>query len=311
MAGSVRLPVRWDQVAALLQLPGILVAPPGAAYYNSRPSSWTDSFSTPALSPPPISSTLTGLLKMTSNGKPAKPAVPVKTPEDPLSAPKAPAPKPAVKATAPQGKELLKKKTTSTEAKSTSVRRSPAKAEPVKPAPAAAKPVSVPISDEPQEGEIKHSVFVKIAKQKLLDLKDSLMDSMTGTASETLRNKAEGSEASAFGMHQADAGTDAYDRDFALSLLSQEQDALYEIEEALKRVTAGTYGICEMSNKRIPQARLEALPFARFTIECQQQYEKEVGPNSGRRQVRSLFGLMGSEDEDEDGDEESVESEKE
>ena len=311
MAGSVRLPVRWDQVAALLQLPGILVAPPGAAYYNSRPSSWTDSFSTPALSPPPISSTLTGLLKMTSNGKPAKPAVPVKTPEDPLSAPKAPAPKPAVKATAPQGKELLKKKTTSTEAKSTSVRRSQAKAEPVKPAPAAAKPVSVPISDEPQEGEIKHSVFVKIAKQKLLDLKDSLMDSMTGTASETLRNKAEGSEASAFGMHQADAGTDAYDRDFALSLLSQEQDALYEIEEALKRVTAGTYGICEMSNKRIPQARLEALPFARFTIECQQQYEKEVGPNSGRRQVRSLFGLMGSEDEDEDGDEESVESEKE
>ncbi len=137
------------------------------------------------------------------------------------------------------------------------------------------------------------------------------MDSMTGTASETLRNKAEGSEASAFGMHQADAGTDAYDRDFALSLLSQEQDALYEIEEALKRVIAGTYGVCEMSNKRIPQARLEAIPFARFTIECQQQYEKEVGPNSGRRQVRSLFGLMGSEDEDEDGEEESSDNEKE
>ncbi|RYD33714.1 MAG: TraR/DksA family transcriptional regulator [Verrucomicrobiaceae bacterium] len=136
------------------------------------------------------------------------------------------------------------------------------------------------------------------------------MDSMTGMANETLRSKAEGSEASAFGMHQADAGTDAYDRDFALSLLSQEQDALYEIEEALKRVEAGTYGICEMSGKRIPQARLEALPFARFTIECQQQYEKEV-PNNSRRQVRSLFGLMGSEDEDEEGDEESVESEKE
>jgi RNA polymerase-binding transcription factor DksA len=59
------------------------------------------------------------------------------------------------------------------------------------------------------------------------------------------------SEASAFGMHQADAGSDAYDRDFALSLLSQEQDALYEIEEALKRVEAGTYGICEMSGKPI------------------------------------------------------------
>ncbi|MES2705484.1 MAG: TraR/DksA C4-type zinc finger protein [Verrucomicrobiota bacterium] len=194
--------------------------------------------------------------------------------------------------------------------KSPAKKKSAAKDEapPVKAAPA--KPAPAPISDEPAEGEIKHSVFMKISKQKLLDLKDSLMDSMTGMANETLRSKAEGSEASAFGMHQADAGTDAYDRDFALSLLSQEQDALYEIEEALKRVEAGTYGICEMSGKRIPQARLEALPFARFTIECQQQYEKEVGPNSSRRQVRSLFGLMGSEDEDEDGDEESVESEK-
>jgi DnaK suppressor protein len=71
-------------------------------------------------------------------------------------------------------------------------------------------------------------------------------------------------------MHQADAGSDAYDRDFALNLLTQEQDALYEIEEALKRVDSGTYGICEMSGKPIPQARLEAIPFARFTVECHQ-----------------------------------------
>jgi RNA polymerase-binding transcription factor DksA len=60
-----------------------------------------------------------------------------------------------------------------------------------------------------------------------------------------------------------------------LSLLSQEQDALYEIEEALKRVDAGTYGICEMSGKPIPHARLEAIPFARFTVECQTQIEKQ------------------------------------
>jgi RNA polymerase-binding transcription factor DksA len=54
-------------------------------------------------------------------------------------------------------------------------------------------------------------------------------------------------------MHQADAGSDAYDRDFALSLLSQEQDALYEIDEALKRIELGTYGKCEMSGKPISQ----------------------------------------------------------
>jgi len=71
-----------------------------------------------------------------------------------------------------------------------------------------------------------------------------------------------------------------YEKDFALSLLSQEQDALYEIEEALKRIEVGTYGVCEMSNKFIPHTRLEAIPFARFTVECQQQLEKE---NRGRR----------------------------
>jgi RNA polymerase-binding transcription factor DksA len=80
--------------------------------------------------------------------------------------------------------------------------------------------------------------FTRAQKEKLLQLRDAMVDSMAGVAQDTLRARAEGSEASAFGMHQADAGSDAYDRDFALSLLSQEQDALYEIDEALKRTTS-------------------------------------------------------------------------
>src|SRR5438045_8153373 len=82
----------------------------------------------------------------------------------------------------------------------------------------------------------KLSPFVRKQKDKLLQLRDAMVDSMAGVAQDTLRSRAEGSEASAFGMHQADAGSDAYDRDFALSLLSQEQDALYEIDQALKRI---------------------------------------------------------------------------
>src|SRR6476620_2392293 len=116
--------------------------------------------------------------------------------------------------------------------------------------------------------------FMRKQKQKLLQLRDAMVDSMAGVAQGTLRSRAEGSEASAFGMHQADAGSDAYDRDFALSLLSQEQDSLYEIDEALKRIEIGTYGICEMSGKVIPHARLEALPFTRYTVECQAELEK-------------------------------------
>ncbi len=123
--------------------------------------------------------------------------------------------------------------------------------------------------------ERKLDPFTRKQKDKLLQLRDAMVDSMAGVAQDTLRSRAEGSEASAFGMHQADAGSDAYDRDFALSLLSQEQDALYEIDQALKRIDLGTYGICEMSGKHIPRARLEAIPFARFTVECQSQLEKQ------------------------------------
>lgn len=146
------------------------------------------------------------------------------------------------------------------------------------------------------------SAFQKKQWQKLLTLRDTMLDSMSGVAKDTLRARAEGSEASAFGMHQADAGSDAYDRDFALNLLSQEQDALYEIDEAIKRLENGTYGICEMSGKSIPKARLEAIPFARFTVECQSQLEKENRANRPRYSVTSLFGLTDSDSDDDDDD---------
>ena len=138
--------------------------------------------------------------------------------------------------------------------------------------------------------------FTKGQKEKLLQLRDAMVDSMAGVAQDTLRSRAEGSEASAFGMHQADAGSDAYDRDFALSLLSQEQDALYEIDQALKRIELGTYGVCEMSGKQIPRARLEAIPFARFTVECQSQLEKQNKASRVRQSVTSLFGLTEEEE---------------
>jgi RNA polymerase-binding transcription factor DksA len=137
-----------------------------------------------------------------------------------------------------------------------------------------------------EAGDDKLNPFLKKQKSKLLQLRDSLLDAMMGVSRDTLRARAEGSEASAFGMHQADAGSDAYDRDFALSLLSQEQDALYEIEEALKRI----------------DARLEAIPFARYTVECQTLIEKQKKATRIRQPVTSLFGL--TDEEGGDGEEE-------
>ena len=149
-----------------------------------------------------------------------------------------------------------------------------------------------------------------LAKQRgrLLTLKDTLLDSMNGVAKDSLRSRAEGSEASAFGMHQADAGSDAYDRDFALSLLSQEQDSLYEIDEALKRIETGAYGVCEISGKPIMHARLEALPFTRYTVECQAEIEKKNRFSRVRQPVASLFGLGDDEGGDGDDDDSSTDS---
>ncbi len=176
----------------------------------------------------------------------------------------------------------------------------PKAAKPAKPAlakPAAPKSTNGATAPKPAAPKIKVKLtpFLEKQKDRLLQLRDDLLDAMAGVAKDNLRARAEGSEASAFGMHQADAGSDAYDRDFALSLLSQEQDALYEIEEALKRLDGGTYGICEVSNKPIAHARLEALPFARLTVECQSQIEKMGKVSRARVPVTSLFGLTDEE----------------
>ncbi|QQL44672.1 TraR/DksA family transcriptional regulator [Sulfuriroseicoccus oceanibius] len=124
--------------------------------------------------------------------------------------------------------------------------------------------------------------FLKAQRQRLADLRDVLVDAMNGVQRDNLRNSTEGG--SAFGQHQADAGSDAYDRDFALNMLSQEQDSLYEIDEAIGRLERGVYGICEMSGQAIPEERLVAIPFARLTVECQSQLEREsaLNGNGGR-----------------------------
>lgn len=103
----------------------------------------------------------------------------------------------------------------------------------------------------------------------LVKLHDRLLNQMDGLAKESAEHL------QSYGLHMADSGTDNFDRDFALSLLSSDQDAVYEIEEALKRIEKGTYGVCELSGKTIPKARLKAIPWTRFTVEAQAKLEKE------------------------------------
>jgi hypothetical protein len=80
----------------------------------------------------------------------------------------------------------------------------------------------------------------------------------------------------------ADAATDSFDRDLVLGLVSFEQEGLYEIDAALKRIEDGTYGICELTGKPIPWERLAAIPWTRFSIEAENQLEANIHPHIGR-----------------------------
>jgi RNA polymerase-binding transcription factor DksA len=95
----------------------------------------------------------------------------------------------------------------------------------------------------------------------------------------------------------ADAGTDQYDRDFALGLLSSEQDALYQVEQAMDRVRNGTYGICELTGKRIEAERLEAIPWTRFSLAAEAQLEKAGLRRRARLGDRQTVGRITPEEE--------------
>lgn len=222
----------------------------------------------------------------------AKPAAKKPAAKKPATKKPAPAKKPASKSKpAPKAKPIPVKKGRATKAPSVGTRALLAYGQPV-------------------DKSRRLNPWLKQQQMRLLALKDTLLDSMTGVARDNLRTGHDSHEVSAHGLHQADAGSDAYDRDFALNLLSQEQDALFEIDEALKRLVGGTYGTCEMSGKPIPKARLEARPFARFTVECQNEIEKKNRFTRVRQPITRLFETLeeeGSEDSDEESSSESKE----
>lgn len=76
------------------------------------------------------------------------------------------------------------------------------------------------------------------------------------------------------GMSPADSATDEFDHDLMLSELSASQDRLFEVDEALRRIRDGSYGICELTGQPIPAARLRAVPWARFTAEAGEKLER-------------------------------------
>lgn len=148
-----------------------------------------------------------------------------------------------------------------------------------------------------RNGDVKIKAEWQKFYERLLELRDQLMRQMNGLAKESAQ------EMAGYSLHMADSGTDNFDRDFALSLLSSDQDAIYEIEEALKRIEKNTYGICELTGKAIPRARLEAIPWTRFTVQAQAQLEREGALRQRRLGALGTVDSVGVAESEADDDE--------
>ena len=163
-----------------------------------------------------------------------------------------------------------------------------------------------PIVKARKEGGAKVKAQWAKYYHRLMELRDQLTRQMDGLARESAQ------EMPGYSLHMADSGTDNFDRDFALSLLSSDQDAVYEIEEALKRIEKNTYGICELTGKPIPQKRLEAIPWTRFTVQAQAQLEREGALRQRRLGALGTIdsaGLAETETEEEEAEEKPKEKE--
>jgi len=107
-------------------------------------------------------------------------------------------------------------------------------------------------------------------KKRLEQLRDQITRQLQGSSEEVKKPD----EASGYSQHQADQGTDDFDRTISLEVTSQEYSLLRQIERALEKIDENTYGICDISGEEIPKARLEAIPYATMTVKSQEMLEK-------------------------------------
>jgi len=123
----------------------------------------------------------------------------------------------------------------------------------------------------------------------LLEKRREILGDVGSMESEAFKG---GSNLSNMPIHMADVGTDNFEQEFTLGLIESERQILREIQEALVRVDNGSFGICQGTNKVIPRVRLEAVPWAKYTIEYSRLLE------SGK-----LSRDSGSSSDDDGGDE--------
>ena len=124
----------------------------------------------------------------------------------------------------------------------------------------------------------------KLTKKELTEFKKLLLkkkeeiDAEIKHISEDTLNKSQkdaSGDISGYTYHMADVATDNYDREFSLGLASKDRKSLYELEDAMKRIEDGTFGVCLDCKVLIAKTRLKVVPQARLCIKCQEKREKK------------------------------------
>lgn len=113
-------------------------------------------------------------------------------------------------------------------------------------------------------------------KNLLLEKRRAMLEEMSGLNirfDETLKERT--GDLSSHSYHMADQGTDAMEREMAAMISSKSGRLVYHIDKALERIEKGEYGKCFNCGKQISIARLEAVPHARFCIDCKSEEEKQ------------------------------------
>lgn len=124
----------------------------------------------------------------------------------------------------------------------------------------------------------------KIAKkkfrQRLEKERESLVSEISRLEKDCLyKSQREASgDLSGYSFHMADMGTDNFTRDLNLELATVEQKILYEVEKAMERLEEGSFGVCQQCKKKINQQRLDAIPYARMCMSCEE--EKKATPKN-------------------------------
>ena len=139
-------------------------------------------------------------------------------------------------------------------------------------APALTQRISVPGRPVKNQAGLK-AKELNTFRELLVAKRRELLGDVHSMEEEALRSNG-GSNLSNLPIHMADMGTDNYEQEFTLHLVQKDRELLKEIYVALKKIDDGTYGICEGTGKPISKARLEAKPWARYSIEHARQLEK-------------------------------------